>query len=92
MKEFTYSYPTRVYFGEGSAAKALCAELPKVGKTVILAYGGGSGFSGTQETIAKLEPGAAMLKDKSISRSSIEDAQPEIINWLQSIGMLNANP
>lgn len=64
MKEFTYSYPTRVYFGESSAAKALCAELPKVGKTVILAYGGGSGFSGTQETIAKLEPGAAMLEGK----------------------------
>lgn len=64
MKEFTYSYPIRVYFGEGSAAKALCAELPKVGKTVILAYGGGSGFSGTQETIAKLKPGAAMLEGK----------------------------
>lgn len=64
MKEFTYSYPTRVYFGEGSAAKALCAELPKVGKTVILAYGGGSGFSGTQETIAKPEPGAALLEGK----------------------------
>ena len=64
MKEFTYSYPTRVYFGEGSAAKALCAELPEVGKTVILVYGGGSGFSDTQETIAKLEPGAAMLEGK----------------------------
>ena len=85
MKEFTYSYPTRVYFGEGSAANALPSELPKVGKTVILDYGGGNGFSGTQDTIAKLE-------GKSISRSSIEDTQPEIINWLQSIGMLNANP
>lgn len=42
MKEFTYSYPTKVYFGEGSAAKALNAELPKFGKTVLLAYGGGS--------------------------------------------------
>ena len=42
MKEFTYSYPTKVYFGEGSAAKALRAELPKFGKTVLLAYGGGS--------------------------------------------------
>lgn len=42
MKEFTYSYPTKVYFGEGSAAKALSAELPKLGKTVLLAYGGGS--------------------------------------------------
>ncbi len=42
MKEFTYSYPTKVYFGEGSAKKALNAELPKIGKTVLLAYGGGS--------------------------------------------------
>ena len=42
MKEFVYSYPTKVYFGEGSAAKALRAELPKFGKTVLLAYGGGS--------------------------------------------------
>ena len=42
MKEFTYSYPAKVYFGEGSAAKALRAELPKFGKTVLLAYGGGS--------------------------------------------------
>ena len=42
MKEFIYSYPTKVYFGAGSAAKALRAELPKFGKTVLLAYGGGS--------------------------------------------------
>lgn len=42
MKEFTYSYPTKVYFGNGSAAKALNAELPKFGKSVMLAYGGGS--------------------------------------------------
>lgn len=42
MKDFVYSYPTKVYFGEGAAAKALPAELAKVGKTVMLAYGGGS--------------------------------------------------
>ena len=42
MKEFTYFYPTKVYFGEGSAAKALNAELPKFGETVLLAYGSGS--------------------------------------------------
>ena len=42
MKKFTYSYPTKVYFGEGSAVEALNAELPKIGKTVLLAYGGGS--------------------------------------------------
>ena len=42
MNKFTYSYPTRVYFGEGIAAEALNRELPQVGKTVLLAYGGGS--------------------------------------------------
>lgn len=42
MKEFIYSYPTKVYFGEKAAAKALPAELEKTGKTVMLAYGGGS--------------------------------------------------
>ena len=42
MNKFTFSYPTKVYFGEGSAAGAFLAELGKVGKTVMLAYGGGS--------------------------------------------------
>lgn len=42
MNEFTFSYPTKVYFGQGAAAKAFSAELPKVGKTVMLAYGSGS--------------------------------------------------
>ncbi len=42
MNKFTFSYPTKVYFGEGSAAQALEAELGRVGKTVMLAYGGGS--------------------------------------------------
>lgn len=42
MDKFTYSYPTKVYFGQGIAEKAFAEELPKVGKTVMLAYGGGS--------------------------------------------------
>ena len=42
MNTFTYSYPTKVYFGEKAAAKNLPAELKKVGKNVMLAYGGGS--------------------------------------------------
>ncbi|MDO4331297.1 MAG: iron-containing alcohol dehydrogenase [Eubacteriales bacterium] len=42
MEKFNYSYPTRVYFGEGSAKEALSKELEKVGKKVMLAYGGGS--------------------------------------------------
>ena len=42
MNNFTYSYPTKVYFGEKSAENNLPAELEKVGKNVMLAYGGGS--------------------------------------------------
>lgn len=42
MNQFMYSYPTKVYFGEGAAKQALPQELGKYGKTVMLAYGGGS--------------------------------------------------
>ena len=42
MNQFTYSYPTKVYFGQGIAQEALAHELLQVGKTIMLAYGGGS--------------------------------------------------
>jgi len=42
MKDFMYSYPTKVYFGDGAAEKALQTELAGTGKTIMLAYGGGS--------------------------------------------------
>ena len=42
MNDFNFSYPTKVFFGKGAAKKALAAELPKYGKNVMLAYGGGS--------------------------------------------------
>lgn len=42
MNSFTYSYPVKVYFGEKAAKDNLSAELSKVGKNVLLAYGGGS--------------------------------------------------
>lgn len=42
MNDFTYSLPTKTYFGSGAAEEALAAELAHVGKTVMLAYGGGS--------------------------------------------------
>lgn len=42
MNNFNYSYPTKVYFGTGAAKKAFAAELGEFGKTVMLAYGGGS--------------------------------------------------
>lgn len=42
MNTFAYKYPVTVYFGEKSAANNLPAELAKVGKNIMLAYGGGS--------------------------------------------------
>ena len=42
MNKFTFSYLTKVYFGEGSAAQAFQSELGKVGENVMLVYGGGS--------------------------------------------------
>lgn len=42
MNKFIFSYPTKVYFGEGSAEQAFGTELGKVGEIVMLAYGSGS--------------------------------------------------
>lgn len=42
MNEFTYSYPAKVYFGQGAAKKAFQAEMGKAGKTVMVGIGGGS--------------------------------------------------
>lgn len=42
MNDFTYSYPVKVYFGTDTAKKAVSQELGKYGKTVMVAYGGGS--------------------------------------------------
>ena len=42
MNIFTYSFPANVYFGQESVKRAFDEELPKAGKTVMLAYGGGS--------------------------------------------------
>lgn len=42
MESFVYGYPTKNYFGDGAAEQALAAEMPKMGHTVMLAYGGGS--------------------------------------------------
>lgn len=38
MKDFMYSYPTKVYFGDGAAEKALQTELAGTGKTIMLLF------------------------------------------------------
>lgn len=42
MENFIYQYPVKQYFGKGILNEALKTELPNMGKTVMLAYGGGS--------------------------------------------------
>lgn len=42
MQNFSFSYPTRIYFGKDSVRDALVKEMPNMGNTVMLAYGGGS--------------------------------------------------
>lgn len=42
MENFIYEYKTKVIFGNGSVRNNLENELKKYGKTVMLAYGGGS--------------------------------------------------
>ena len=55
MRDFVFSYPTVTYFGADAAVRALRAELPKYGRTVMLAYGGGSvKRNGVYGTVMKL--------------------------------------
>lgn len=51
MKEFVFTYPTKVYFGEGVLEKAIAAECGKYGRTVMLAYGGGSMKNGVYDEV-----------------------------------------
>lgn len=59
MQNFTYSYPTTVHFGQGAVARALPDELARVGKRVMLAYGGGSiKKNGVYDEVMELLAGA----------------------------------
>ena len=61
------------------------------GKTIIpLNTHGGSGFSGTISTIKELEPNAEVLDGKSISRNDIQDAEQEIVDWVNSLDLKQA--
>ena len=61
------------------------------GKTIIpFNPHGGSGFSGTISTIKELEPNAEVLDGKSISRNDIQDAEQEIVDWVNSLDLKQA--
>ena len=58
------------------------------GKTIIpFSTHGGSSFAGTPAVIQRLEPGATLLDGLTISRNNIQDAEPEIIGWLDGLDL-----
>lgn len=58
------------------------------GKTIIpFNTHGGSGFSNTIATIQQLEPEAAMLEGLTISRNDIQEAEQQIIDWVNDLGV-----
>lgn len=58
------------------------------GKTIIpFNTHGGSGFAGTPDTIQELEPEATMLEGLTISRDSIQDAEGQIVDWINGLGI-----
>lgn len=64
-------------------------EYDFTGKTLIpFSSHGGSGWSGTVDDIAGMEPGATMVNGYSISRSSVANSEDGIREWLRGIGML----
>ncbi len=58
------------------------------GKTIIpFVTSGGSGFSNTIQTITEQEPDATVVTDGlSISRTEVQDAKQEIIQWVNELG------
>lgn len=58
-------------------------------KTIIpFVTHGGSGFSGTIETISELQPGAHVSGNTlSLSRNSVADSEEEVISWAESLGL-----
>lgn len=59
------------------------------GKTIIpFVTHGGSGFSDTRNTIARLQPDAEVSSNTlSLSRNNVADSEEEIISWAESLGV-----
>ncbi len=59
------------------------------GKTIIpFVTHGGSGFSGTRETISRLQPGAAVSDNTlSLSRGDVAGSRDEVVAWAEGLGL-----
>ena len=68
LGNFTYSNPTKLYFGEGSLVH-LNEELPKYGPNILLVYGGGSiKKNGIYEKVVAIlkENGKTIIEDAGV--------------------------
>ena len=64
-------------------------EYDFAGKVIVpFSSHGGSGWSGTVDDIAGMEPQATMMNGYSISRNSVAGAADGIRQWLQQIGIV----
>ena len=58
------------------------------GKTIVpFNTSGGSGFSGSLDTIAEMEPDAEITEGLSLGSSEAEDCADMVSGWLNSIGL-----
>lgn len=59
------------------------------GKTIIpFTTHGGSGFSGTVQTISELQPNAAVIDDGlSISRNNVSGAEEDVVDWVNGLNL-----
>lgn len=59
------------------------------GKTIIpFCTHGGSRFSGAVKTIRNMEKDAIVLDGYAVARDLVGEAKPDVLNWLEKIGML----
>lgn len=59
------------------------------GKTVApFNTSGGSGFSGSLDTIAEMEPDAEITEGLSLGSDEAEDSADAVAEWLSSIGLV----
>ncbi len=59
------------------------------GKTIIpFNSHGGSGLSGTVNTIKELQPESTIVKAFSVSRNNVSNAKEDVLKWLKEIGMM----
>lgn len=63
-------------------------EFDLSGKTVVpFNTSGGSGFSGSLDTIAEMEPEAEITEGLSLGAGEAEDCADDVAKWLNDIGM-----